>query len=314
MDDSNNLLERLYYIRNLLQAMGKQNEIQQQLESQIRQPSNLKQNIPEAQYHGKKIALITFIVLAAIFLLLYTPRIYFNEKEQLQYKIENDEFSWNIAHEFSEPYPGYDGPTQVSFLSCLLKVAIFAIPAAAVIALILGGILSIWNKSQNKHIRKQNQIINDWNQKTIVQNQEVEKQKQILLDEIQKICDKKQLISQEYQKNVLAWFPRDYGYPSAVEYFINKVENHVANTIGEAVQQYETDRYRQQKLNEIKNINKTIKEGQDELIRQQMIGNMINLANNARLGQIANASERAAFSAAQTADAANRMANRIGRY
>ena len=83
-------------------------------------------------------------------------------------------------------------------------------------------------------------------------------------------------------QNIIEWYPKDYGYPAAVDFFINQVENHLATTIQECVEQYNTYTFRQKVTDNQKIMigNQQIMiSKQDEMIRQQMIGNAIATVN-----------------------------------
>ena len=153
-------------------------------------------------------------------------------------------------------------------------------------------------EKENKRRKQQYDAACQNNQLIVKHNAEVDLK-------LKQIADRRTLISQEYMQNIIEWYPKDYGYPSAVDFFINLVENHLATTIQECVEQYNTHMFRQKVTDNQQemlanqkvmiNNQEIMITKQDKMIRQQMIGNaiaavnmMANVATAGNTAQIAN--------------------------
>ncbi len=182
-------------------------------------------------------------------------------------------------------------------------------------------IIVVAQKSNESSVKHTNERIKAKNQQILANNQMIEQQNQELEVEISKIRDRKLAVSQEYQRNVLTWFPKDYGYLEAVNYFMQLVENHRVDTIREAVDLYDTYVYRKEMTlkqdamlnNQIVTINnqKVLISKQDNLVRQQMVGNMINVANMATNMMNLATNQAIGTDVNRMAGAANRTANSV---
>lgn len=116
------------------------------------------------------------------------------------------------------------------------------------------------------------------------------------------------VISKQWVHSCQSWYPANYANVPAVDYFYSVVSDRRANTISEMINLYETELHQQR-----------MEAGQQEMIRQQKIGNSIGLANLATDMQTANntarmarAAERTAASSESAASDLNRIRRRFG--
>ena len=300
----NELRDKLIYVRNMLLAMQKLNQDEEQLRNQIKNTSNVMEFMVENTKKRKK---WIFIVIAVFLLIVVTSTdrrldsLYDRAVKDYEYEVYLEELEWMVEHSEEGPYPGYDEPEpqKMDFLGKAICIGIYH---GGVLAGILGGIVAIKFVIDSILIKIQNKRIREMNQSIIEKNILVESTNKKIVTEIEKIHDRKIRISEEYQKNIISWFPRDYGYLKAVDYFINLIDNHMATTIQEAVEQYRNYEYQQamlaaqQVMLNQQNIlignqemmignqevmignQKIMISNQEELVRQQMHGNMINSA------------------------------------
>lgn len=320
----NELHADLVYVRNLLLAMQKLNEDEIDLQAQVRQTSKLQETVDVPKKKNK----IWTIIVIAVFLIVsaYTSYdkaniLYQGEVRQYEYDAFNEQWYWEGTHPEDEPYPGYDGE-EPQFSDYIGMGLIIGVPTGAITALLLGGGFVIKHKLDEAAAKKRNRGIQESNQKKQEQNQAIQLRNNELAAEIQHIHNRKLMISQEYMRNIILWYPKDYGYLRAIDFFINQVENHLASNIKELVEQYQTYEFRQSVMGGIRviiNNQQIMISKQDELIRQQMIGNMINMANlatnistNAKMSQMASDVRSAANSAASAAGSAADAARTAG--
>ena len=153
-----------------------------------------------------------------------------------------------------------------------IRVA-FGVFLANLITSVILAILLTLNK-KNKIVKK-NKIIDEENYRISSENEAINKQNIELYYQEESIVNQMLGIRQTYLEEVLPLLPPDYAYPDAVNYFIRLFENHRANNLTEAVNLYEVDLHRRR-----------MEAGQQQMIaeqrrmvKQQMIGNAINLSN-----------------------------------
>lgn len=110
--------------------------------------------------------------------------------------------------------------------------------------------------------------------------------------QIEAFHERKRQISKEFLENLCKWYPKEYAFMEAVEFFIHELDIGTATTLPEAIKNFREDQYRknvvenQEKMinnqktminNQIIMINnqKIMISKQNEMIRQQMVGNCI---------------------------------------
>ena len=307
----NDLHKNLLYVKDLVTAMGNLNREEQQLLNKKRvpiQPQRIVRN-KSRQNKGAFIGmlLLTFAVLFLFNTVPYAINRYRSEKTQIEQEKIEDEFSWNLNHSNQEKYPGYQGKEKVNWVSVLLPPFIRGFIMAGILTGIAAAIIMVVRKRQDADMDKRNNILQKNYEATFKDNEAILQKNAEIDEEIKQIANKRALISQEYMKNIIEWYPKDYGYPSAVDFFINLVENHLATTIQECVEQYNTYLFRQEVTDNQQEMigNQKVMIGnqevmiskQDKMIKAQMVGNMIAavnmMANIATAGNTANIAESA---------------------
>lgn len=324
----NDLHKDLLYVKDLVTAMGNLNGEEQILLSEKRvlvQPQKIVRN--KSRQNKVDFIGILLLVFMALFLFNAVPYAinrYRSEKTQIELEKVNDEFSWSMNHSNQEQYPGYQGTEKVNWVSVLLPPVIRGFIIAGIFTGIVAAVITVVRKRQDADVDKRNKTM-QMNYEAALKDNEVILQRNAEIDEkIKQIANKRALISQEYMQNIIEWYPKDYGYPSAVDFFINLVENHLATTIQECVEQYNTHLFRQEVTdnqqvminNQVVMISK-----QEEMIRQQMIGNVIaaanlmtNIAMAGNTADIAESARNIERNTAQTAQNTASIADSAARY
>ena len=140
-------------------------------------------------------------------------------------------------------------------------MALFQAIAYPLLLFVALKLLLFWRKKRNSienNIREKK--VNKFNESIAESNEIISEQISIVNREMQEI---RQLADEE-----LYWYPRNYCYSDAVNYFINVVSNYRADSLKEAINLYvEELRHRQMMQN------------QQELVRQQKINNVLSTAN-----------------------------------
>jgi hypothetical protein len=110
------------------------------------------------------------------------------------------------------------------------------------------------NKSKNKSINVNNQRI-------LQNNENLKIQEQAVLNELRDI----QIV---YNKRLLNWYPQNYCYVSAAEFFYESVKNYRADSIKEAINLFENYMHQQR-----------VEENQKQSIKQQKLNNLLTAGN-----------------------------------
>ena len=307
----NDLHKNLLYVKDLVTAMGNLNREEQQLLNKKRVPVQPQRIVRNKCRQNKGaftgILLLTFALLFLYNAVPYAINCYYSEKQQIEQEKTDDEFSWYLNHPNKEKYPGYQGKEKVNWVSVLLPPFIRGFIMAGILTGIAAAIIMVVRKRQDADMDKRNNILQKNYEATFKDNEAILQKNAEIDEEIKQIANKRALISQEYMKNIIEWYPKDYGYPSAVDFFINLVENHLATTIQECVEQYNTYLFRQEVTDNQQEMigNQEVMIGnqevmiskQDKMIKAQMVGNMIAavnmMANIATAGNTANIAESA---------------------
>lgn len=133
-------------------------------------------------------------------------------------------------------------------------------------------------------------------------NAQVTANNQALAQSIEQTKQEIFAIQQQWKAEVAPWYPMDYDSIDAVDFFLSAVRNHRATTVQEMVNLYETEVHRRR-----------MEQGQQEMIHQQRIGNMLQLGNLFMQGQILNQAQQINASTASASRNLNWMAQRMGR-
>ena len=253
----NELHEKLIYVRNLILAMENLIKEGEVLQNQLRNTFQMQKIRPEPQKHRRAWILSTvggFLLAAIAYILTVSGMI----------QMQN---MWS-----------YEVNVGAYILEVVIRGIIFSLISTGIVA----GLVAIIVKIQKWSIRLQNKTAEKVNRQIVIQNEYIKQNNDKLKTEIQKVYNRKLWISRKYQQNVSTWFPKDYLDMPAVDYFINLVENHLVTTIQEAVEKYEQELYRREKLHNqqmmISQQEQLVKQ-QEYMVKQQMLGNILNTAN-----------------------------------
>lgn len=317
------LHKNLLYVKDLITAMGNLNGEEEKLLRQKRIPIRAQQVVLNKPKQNKgTLIVILLLIFAGLFFVNTAPYAlssYRSEKVQLELDKTNDKFSWELHHPKEEKYPGYQGRDSVNWVNVFVPASIRGFIISFVITGIIAAIMASVRKKRDASVDERNRQMK-MNYETVLRNNEIILQKNAEVDEqLKQINNKRTLISKEYLQSIITWYPKDYAYLSAVNYFINQVENHMANTIQECVEQYNTYLFRQQITenqqamlnNQIVMINnqRVMISKQEEMVRQQMIGNAIATVSMMANVATANNTRNIANSAANTERHAGNIAN-----
>jgi large-conductance mechanosensitive channel len=135
-------------------------------------------------------------------------------------------------------------------MGVLIVNFVMAIGNVAVVYLIIHAM----NKSKNKSINLNNQRI-------MQNNENLKVQEQAVLNELRDI----QIV---YNERLLNWYPQNYCYVSAVEFFYDSVKNFRADSMKEAINLYENYMHQQR-----------VEENQKQSIKQQKLNNLLAAGN-----------------------------------
>ena len=287
----NDLRERLIYIRNQIDAMDNLNKKERRLLSNMRTVTQERQKQEyDSTQKWRNILVVVGVFLAVVIIItwvdgrsIHSQRLHVRENE-----IANDKFDWWMEHGDDEPYPGFDGEeiTEASSYLMALGEGVFY---AVVVSIMVAGVLAFQARQDKARVDSYNKKVENDNDQIRLNNQIARSSKPEIMAEVNRIHNQKAFISQAFLKEAQEWFPRDYGYREAVDYFIWLVENHAVDNMKEAVAHIQEKIRHEELMQEqrdikeylgviIHNQNVMIRQN-DELVRQQMLGNMINSAN-----------------------------------
>lgn len=126
-------------------------------------------------------------------------------------------------------------------------------------------VMTFYYKAKNKKITADNEQIVENNQRLKVKEQEV-------IDNIQQL-------QESYRQYVSSWYPENYCYVDAAEFFYNTIKNYRADTLKEAINLYETTLHQQR-----------IENNQKQSIKQQKLNNLLSVGSiimqGAQLGEM----------------------------
>ncbi len=158
---------------------------------------------------------------------------------------------------------------------------------------------------------------------TILQNKKIGENNQRIQEYIEELHVRKQLISQECVEKILPWFPREYCYHEAINYFIHELEIGTASNLAEAIMNYREYQYRRGVANKLSNMSnmlnvminnqQVVMSQQEEIVRQQIVGNCINAATLNEARNIADSARSIEFNTQMTAANTGWIARNINR-
>ena len=287
----NDLRDKLIYIRNQLDAMDNLNQKERRLMSNIRTVSQEREKMqygPSQKWRNILVVVGVFLAIVISITWVEGQNIHSQRLHDRENEIANDRFAWNMEHEDDEPYPGFDGEEitkESSYLMAFGEGVFYAI----IVSIVVAGVLAYQARQDKARVDSYNQKVENDNDRIRANNQIARSTKTEIMEEVNRIHKQKAFISQAFLKEAQEWFPRDYGYRTAVDYFIWLVENHAVDNMKEAVTKIQEQIRHEELMQEqreikeylgviIQNQNVIIHQN-EELVRQQMLGNMINTAN-----------------------------------
>ncbi|MGN0484793.1 MAG: hypothetical protein ACI4HI_14700 [Lachnospiraceae bacterium] len=107
------------------------------------------------------------------------------------------------------------------------------------------------------------------NQKVEQQNAQIQNQLAVFQKEIDTVCA-------DYARNCSSWYPKDYSYMEAVDFFIHCIENYRAETLKEAINLYEEELHRrrvEEAHKEMIHTQHSMTRNQEQMIQQQDYAN-----------------------------------------
>ena len=295
------LLDGLYEVKDLLTAMENVNEEEMQLKNKFGQP--VPEEYVRVENRTKMQRMRPWIIWGGIYLLLVLQ---------------------NAINHASGP---------VNFLIWVLySIAWNCIPFLAIAVIIFA---KQWYKDRD--VIKINRLRKKQYQEAVEHNRRIYAHNQKIQQELEVFHERKRQISKEYLTSVCQWYHEDYAFMEAVDFFIHELELGTATNLPEAIKNFREDQYRKSVLrnqgiaidrlgkmieqnNVIIDNQKILISGQQELIRQQMLGNMIaaatwnetrNIANNTR--EIANNTGNISRNTAAAARSAQKVADSVRR-
>lgn len=289
---------KLKYVRGLLDRMGALNAEQKKAESRLGGIQAIDsapvKRTSKVLWGVLVIAVSMLYLLAACFVVkIYADSRYSLWDDQYEAAVWFDEEMWNEEHggETDPPaYPGYRGPLKehITYGEAVLMVmneqANYLLLPPLVIGIIIFAAykarVAEWRTKIKKHDAETERILRH-NDMVVNNNIAVNWQ-------IQDVKGKKGQVSREFLENAGSWFPREYCYYAAVDFFIHELQFGMASTLGEAVRNYREEmhrRYVEKKLDELAGMlsividnQAVIVSTQEALLRQQMIGTFISCA------------------------------------
>lgn len=289
----------LSYVRGLLIAMSKLNQNELQFRTQIRpimQARNVQHKKSTKKVGWIVLLVVIFVVMTLLLALSYAPPAVRKSVEAYKRDIVDEEFNWVMNHhDDKQPYPGYSGSVSPITFGVAYKQSL---PRAGGLVLfwtvIAGAIIFTIQRVNNKAIDRNNKLQTQQYQAVMAQNQQILALNQRVQQQIIEVHKRKELISQEYITSICPWFPKEYCYFEAIDYFIHELQIGTATTLPEAIKNYRQYLFENKvtgKLDQIAENQSTMIRNEEEMIRQQMIGNFIacaswmetkNISNNVR--------------------------------
>lgn len=162
----------------------------------------------------------------------------------------------------------------------------YDIPIVAVLVAAAGGIAMAYFRFKDRGVDEVNRQIEEQNRVNGAYNLQIRAKREENEQKLQAIRQQRQLLVNRYGRHCDNWFPQSYGYMEAVNFFIGQVQNHTTDRekVIDRYLDYKRDQETRQYREDMRNFQRVNIENQslmisqqDEIIRQQMIGNVINL-------------------------------------
>lgn len=310
------LIAGLYEVKSLLTAMNNVNERERQVRAQRKNTIPVQNVILlPAKKNRMKPLVILFLILLAMYTFSYGSNRASISEDAYSAAVTNDKFAWEMQHSEDEPYPGYDGPVDepMGFIMACVRSLPIAGTVSAVFTAVVGAVIFTFRKHKNVSIDRENWRRTQKYRADIEQNNQIIAYNRKIDAEIEEFHARKQHISKEYLSNLGQWFPEEYAFMEAVEYFIRELELGTVSNLPEAIKSFREYKFRRKVIDNqqamIDNQGIMILR-QEEMIRQQMLGNFIaaSTLNETRrmsdtLKDVEKNTEETAYYAKETAEA-----------
>lgn len=145
----------------------------------------------------------------------------------------------------------------------------------------------------NGNIREKNIAVINENQKIAAYNQSIRQ-------EAENINRRLREIQLEYQNTVMTWYPPNYCYIEAVEFFLDCVTNYRADTLKEAINLYEEYLHRER-----------VERNQEAMLKKQDLNNLLTLGSVIMQGQVLNAVQQNTAAVHETTAAVHGVAAEV---
>lgn len=337
------LKEKLRYVRSLLTAMVNLNREEVQARGQMGQPVEAEYvPLEKSTKKGGRMAALAavFVGLSLLFALMAASGKQRSIRQRYEEAVTQSEFNWAMNHlETKEPYPGYTGKVQppVSFGGAYVRALPRAGFSALVLTVIAGAVVFSAQRSRNTTIDRENARRAEEYQKALGWSEYITRVNGEAQRQIAGIENRRQMISREYITSICPWFPKEYCYFEAVDFFLHELELGTATTLPEAIKNYREELFRRGVTERLDSLGRKMEvmidnqrvmiDKQDEIIRQQMLGNAIaaatlvqtmNIADNTRniadnTGQIARNTGNISAGLNKANDTLGHMAGRMFR-
>lgn len=269
------LLQKLYFMRDLLQTMVRLTNEEQEIRKQAKAIMPSKALISKPKYSRVNTAIILVFIAAIVFVISTSfciQGIYRDRRTQYSIEETKNELQWAMGHlSIDTRYPGYDVP-RPQIEEFKEEGAVCGILIVAVVTGVVAVSIPWLRKWRSRSIDIKNIRIEEDNRQIAVQNQQIQEHNNRLSQELERIHGELIRYQQEFERNAEAWFPRNYATYDALEFFIRQAENHMVDTMPQAVILYEQEL----KHREMRDI---YKQQTDAMIKQQKLTNILQLAN-----------------------------------
>ncbi len=292
MDETKKLIEKLEYAHKLIHAMDNLNQ------EEIKERKNYVElpALPEAPHQTGKtrkrswylFCLVAVFVLNVLFLTwIYSTSIVRQREKDYQNAMFEDKFDWdvNYAEEKGE-YPGYWGDIQpYTRAEALLRALPIGLVEAAVYTAVGAVIVFVFLKIKKAGKKEEYRMAIDKYNKLAQDYHMIQENNRKVYERIEDIHRRKKAVSSEYLTNVPDLLPKkdeyEYRTVEAVGYFIRELKNGIATSLPEAIKNYRQYRFREEmriKTDAVLRSQEMARRQQEDMIAQQMIGNLIGFA------------------------------------
>ncbi len=269
------LIKRLQYVRSLLTAMSNLNQREAEAwgrMQQIVQVQYVPLDKPVKKGMNVVIAAVLFVVASLLLLLMRALSI-----------------EGRVRSAYGK---------SIAFGDACARALPSALVGGAVVAVIAGAVVFAVQRSRSEAADRENALRMRQYQEALRRNEEAAAANKELETQIQEVQNRRQRISHEYVTSICPWFPREYCYFEAVDFFLHELELGTASTLPEAIKNYREFLFQKgvterldglgRKMEVMIDNQKVMIDRQEEMIRQQMLGNAIaaaNLIQNMKIAQ-----------------------------